>query len=359
MKNIKKVFYIAELNLPNSSAYSVHVMKMCEALIKKKFQVELYVISNTQNKEILQKSYNINEFFNIKAVFKKEKLLNFFIRFYFSIFILLRTNHANSIFISRSILFGIIASFFKKNIILELHHEITGLSLKIYKLFKKLNLIKNLKYIFLHKALKKKFNLNNNYLILDDCVNLEDFKKHKNIKKENAVVYLGSFHDGKGIDKILKIAQLNKKINFHIYGDRKFLKKNIKIDNIKVFDFVKYRYVPEILSKYCIAIMPYEKKVKGRGLIEIQKYMSPLKMFDYMAARNILIASDLSVYNHLLKNNYNSILIKNGNINLFNEAIEKILKNPKKFSYLANNAYLTCKNFTWNNRLNKIINKFF
>ena len=38
--------------------------------------------------------------------------------------------------------------------------------------------------------------------------------------------------------------------------------------------------------------------------------MSPLKMFDYLAAKMKIIASDLNVYKHILKNNFNCKLIK-------------------------------------------------
>ena len=47
--------------------------------------------------------------------------------------------------------------------------------------------------------------------------------------------------------------------------------------------------------------MPYQKKVKGRTSIWLEKYMSPLKMFDYLSAKMIIIASDLNVYKHILK----------------------------------------------------------
>ena len=55
--------------------------------------------------------------------------------------------------------------------------------------------------------------------------------------------------------------------------------------------------------------MPYQNKVKGRSSINLEKYMSPLKMFDYLASRMIIIASDLDVYKHILKNNFNCKLV--------------------------------------------------
>ena len=48
--------------------------------------------------------------------------------------------------------------------------------------------------------------------------------------------------------------------------------------------------------------MPYQKKISV--LIKnsnVESYFSPLKMFDYMAAGKIIIASDLKVYSTFLK----------------------------------------------------------
>ena len=57
--------------------------------------------------------------------------------------------------------------------------------------------------------------------------------------------------------------------------------------------------------------------------------MSPLKMFDYLSNRMVIIASDLRVYNHILINNFNSILIKPNNLMAWNRALIKI--NNQKF----------------------------
>ena len=40
------LYYIAELNLPNKSAYSIHVMKMCEAFSKSGYKTKLLSIKN-------------------------------------------------------------------------------------------------------------------------------------------------------------------------------------------------------------------------------------------------------------------------------------------------------------------------
>ena len=80
-----------------------------------------------------------------------------------------------------------ILSFFKIKNILEVHHNFKGLTYILYKIVSFFKLDINTKYIFLHKNLKKIFE-NKKNIILDDCVDLNDFKKIKYKKKLNLYI---------------------------------------------------------------------------------------------------------------------------------------------------------------------------
>ena len=350
-----KIYYISELNIPNKSAYSIHVMKMCEAFTKLGFETNLFTIKS-KNLSKIHKEYNIDYKFKIISVFNNFKKLNFLLRIIFSNKVLSKNLNQRSLFISRSIIFALVASILKKNIILELHHEITGISKLFYFLLKYLRLIKNLKFIFLHNELKKLYNISSkNSIVLDDASNIENFNQNVTKKLENTCVYVGSFFEGKGIEQIFRLAKQNPKVFFHIYGEKKYLKYKNNIKNVKIFDYVSYSKIPKVLSRYNVALMPYQKKVKGRASIWLEKYMSPLKMFDYMSAKLIILASDLTVYKHILKNNFNCKLVKVNDDSKWSEAIYSVLKNNKKNTYLKKNAYQTAKKYTWDKRCKKII----
>ena len=62
------IYYISELNIPNKSAYSIHVMKMCEAFTKLGFKTNLFTIKS-KNLSKIYKEYNINYKFKIISVF--------------------------------------------------------------------------------------------------------------------------------------------------------------------------------------------------------------------------------------------------------------------------------------------------
>ena len=132
-----------------------------------------------------------------------------------------------------------------------------------------------------------------------------------------------------------------------------FLNKNYNIKNLKFFDFIPYKKVRSFV-KVQNSSTPYNDSVKGRlKNTNLVNYMSPLKMFDYLAASKIILASNLKVYKHVLKNKFNSILIKN-NDDDWKYWINKIFTSSSKFEYLKKNARKTAMNFTWKKRSKKI-----
>ena len=83
-------------------------MKMCEAFAKLGFKTNLFTIKS-KNLSKIYKDYNINYRFNIISVFNNFKRLNFLLRIIFSSKILLKNFNQRSLFISRSIIFALVA----------------------------------------------------------------------------------------------------------------------------------------------------------------------------------------------------------------------------------------------------------
>ena len=354
--NKMKINYIAELNLPSNSAYSIHVMKICEAFSSKIKNTNLFVFNRNKKLNVFKK-YNCSRKFKINDFNLSN--INFFTRIFFSLKIV-KLVKKDDIIISRSIIAALILSYFGFKVILELHHELYGFTKYLFTFSKNFIFFKKIKFIFISKKLVKKFNLKNDTVILDDAVCLKDFYKIKNFKKKrNTCVYTGSLAKGKGLENIFKISTYNKNLKFDIYGDF----SNSKYDrssfdnftNVKYCGHVDYNKIPLVLSKYKVALMPYSKKVYVRSKnIEASKYMSPLKLFDYMASKNIIIASKMQAYSHIL-NNQNSVILKNSSAKMWSKKINYVLKNYAKLSYLKNNAFKKVKRFTWEKRVELII----
>ena len=361
MKKKKHFFYISETNIPSTSANSIHVAKMIEASNNRDYISNLIVpycdsISN------YKKFYNIKGQINVISIFKKKININFFYRVIFAIKILLfLKKKKNNCIVSRSLITSLILSANKIVNVLEIHHKLNGMTNVIFKLInKKINNYIN--FILIHKNLKKILNLSGkNIIVLDDAVNLDDFLSKRKVKKNDSIVYIGSFFFGKGLELIHSIAKKRPDFKFDLYGDTtNIILSDYKLKNINFFGHIKYNKIPKILAKYDYAIMPYGKKVNVKSSnLDVSNTMSPLKMFDYLASSQVILATDTNVYKHILKNDYNSILIKHDKINKWIEAIDIVKRNKPLKKKLKNNAFKTAKKFTWNSRLGLIEKKFF
>ncbi len=356
----KKIFYIADFSIPNKSAYTVHVLKICDNFVKNGYNLTLLLYSNEKNISFktIKKKYKLKKNFKIKYCFQKKRKRNFLLNLLFA-FWCKKQLKKNQIVLSRSVIPGIFLSLLRFKLILEIHHELSGLTKIVYNFFKKLKLLNNLRYIFIHKNLKKRYNISyNKCIVLDDAVELEDFKSKPDPLK--SCVYTGSFVKGKGIELIVKIAKLCPKIKFFAYGNINTLDQtnNFKeIKNLIFMNYIDYSKVPKVLKKNLILLMPYQKKISILAKdIYVQNYFSPLKLFEYLASGNIIIASKLPVYSHILKNNYNSLLCNPNNPKEWGVKINKVLSDPHRYRYLAKNSLLTVKKYTWFNRAKEILN---
>tara|TARA_B110000977_G_scaffold682_1_gene971 strand:- start:21962 stop:23053 length:1092 start_codon:yes stop_codon:yes gene_type:complete len=354
-----KLNYISEIILPSKSAYSVQVMKMCDAFSKKDFNIELFVLNRKTHVKKIYKTYNCSKKFEIRSTNITNNNFIGRLRFAYKIIRNLKKNGFDEIYYSRSVISGILLSFYTKNVIIEIHHSLKGFTFILFSILKNLNSFKNIKFIFISKDLEKLFNLSNKTIVLDDAVDLENFNKVKSkVKINKTCVYTGSFSKGKGLETIIEIARLLPDISFHLYGDlinTLISKKDLtKIKNIAYMGYVDNRKIPKILSLYNLYMMPYSNKVFVRSKnIEVSKYMSPLKLFEYLASDGVLFASDMKVYKHIL-NQKNCVLIKDNSINEWAKKISIFFKKKSRFKYLSINASKVAKKNTWNIRVEKI-----
>jgi len=83
-------------------------------------------------------------------------------------------------------------------------------------------------------------------------------------------------------------------------------------------------------------------------------YMSPLKMFEYMASSRPIVATDLPSIREVL-NEKNAILIKPDNPDALAVAIKKLIENQTLGELLAKQARKDVENYTWEKRIKKIL----
>ena len=98
---------------------------------------------------------------------------------------------------------------------------------------------------------------------------------------------------------------------------------------------------------------PYAREVTVENKGDTSKFMSPIKIFEYMASKKPIIASNLPVIKEVL-NEKNSILIDTDNVNLWISSINK-LRDVKIRQSIANQALADFHKFAWKNRIKLVI----
>ncbi len=234
------------------------------------------------------------------------------------------------------------------------------------------------KYVFvtehLAKRYAKRYNIfssdQNKIVIAHDGVNLDIFdlnispteaRTKLDLPIERKVIgYTGRFKTmemEKGISDILKsLRNLPTEVLFLAVGGKKkhrdeYLKQAQQLGVEGKVNLIEHfsQDIVALYQKACdILLMPFPYTE------HYAYYMSPLKMFEYMASQRPIIASDLPSVREIL-NESNAILIPPDNPTALAEAITHLLAHPAIGEKLAAQAYRDVQNYTWDKRAGRII----
>lgn len=359
---LKKIIYITDLSLPSNKAQAIHIFKMIDNFLS--FMDEAILIFPNLNKnlkiEIIKDYFNLHTKKNIifKPFFKNYQLNNSISRFIFGFKVANKLRGEKSLIISRSLITSFFLTIFKIKHFVEIHQELKGLTKFLFINLKFINSKQIIKVIFISKGLSDFYQLNDQkYLILHDGCDLRDFKLNRISKKEiKNIYYLGSFYKGRGVNMIKKLASLSPKYNFYLYGLRD--EKIRSSRNFKVFPIISYKQTIKVINNADLLLMPYQSKISINSTNfedDISKFISPLKMFEYLASGIPIISSDLKVLREKLINRRNSILIKDySNPLAWRKAINELSDNFYLREKISKNSILTAQSNTWAQRSWKI-----
>lgn len=203
-------------------------------------------------------------------------------------------------------------------------------------------------------------------LVLETAVDLKDFQ---NIDKRSArlalnlpqnkyiVTYSGSLGQGRGIEYILNSAVDLPDVDFLIIGghprevkywERKAKRMN-NSKNVSFIGHVSNNCVPLYLIASDVLLMPYTTKTPT------YKWMSPLKLFEYMAAGKPIIATNLPSIAKFLEDGINGVLIEQGMLRELSRYIAKVFSDKELAERLGENALKTAFQHTWTERAKKIL----
>lgn len=177
------------------------------------------------------------------------------------------------------------------------------------------------------------------------------------------VVYTGSLLPGKGAEIVIALAHKCPHCHFHILGgtpaDWEQTEKNGIPENIFYHGFQPPAQVRRWQTTADVLLLPNQKEVfVNRARVDIGRWTSPLKMFEYMASGVPLIASDLPVLREILRPDHNCLMVPPSDVDAWSHAIERLTADSELGRQLAANARTDIvERYNWPTRAKTILDQ--
>ena len=199
----------------------------------------------------------------------------------------------------------------------------------------------------------KKTSIVMNYPVLDRFYSDINFNQ-----KENAIIYIGSISENRGIKELLSaFNNINDhKVKLYIAGnfenqiiEKEVMKEINDIDNIIYLGFLNWDDTIKYLSKSKIGIV---------ALHPIENYITsyPIKLFEYMAMGLAVIGSNFSLWKDIILSNQWCLVVDPLKPKQIAKSISYLFENPDKINLFGvNGKKSVTEKFNWKVEEEKLI----
>ncbi len=373
-----KITYISSSTIPSRAANSIHVMKMCQAFARNGHEVVL--IAPDRKNDVEQGVEDAFAFYGVEKCFEIVKLPWLPIKGRTYIYGLLAGRKAKTLkpdlVYCRNLAGCFFAALFSLPVVFESHGPTEDRGSVSELMFR--GLIRSpclQKLVVITHALKKDYEAK--YLqtrgkiqvapdgadpIPEGVIPVELPNKGKRLQ----VGYVGHLYRGRGVDVIVALAKTCDWADFHLVGgsekDIVFWKdRTVNLKNIIFHGFVSPVNAERIRVAFDILLAPYQHEVSvssvnaGGGGNTVH-WMSPIKIFEYMAASKAIICSDLPALREVMDHDRNVLLCPPDDVDAWENGLKRLRDEPELRHRLGAeaNRHFT-KNFTWQARAKQLL----
>jgi len=378
-----RIIYIANIRLPTEKAHGLGRMKLCEAFVKQGIEVELiHPWRFNKIKEDPFEYYGVGKKFRIKKLphldfIPLDKFLGFLaswigsLEFSFISFCYILTKRffkPNIVFFSHDHFPLILLSFFSPNTFYDIH-DFPRLKTFLHNFYYRrfFRRIKGITVTNLWKKeeLKRLFKIGDEkILVAPNGVDIKEFdiqyskfeaRRKLNLSQDKKIIlYTGHLYGWKGVQSLAEASQyLPGNIEVYFIGGTKEDIKDFKVrysrPNIHIIGHRPHSEIPYWLKVADVLVLPNTAKEN------ISKYWtSPLKLFEYMASKRPIIASDLPSIREIL-NESNAILVEPDDPEELARGIQKVLESQELAEKISAKAFQDVQQYTWQKRAAKIL----
>ena len=173
--------------------------------------------------------------------------------------------------------------------------------------------------------------------------------------------HVGHFFSGKGMEVAAALAALLPECDVHAVGGTE---RDLALwrgrcagqANLHLHGFVAHGSVHAWLVRFDLLLAPPAPRVSSAAGREIGRWMSPLKVFEYMAAGKPILASDIPALREILRDGDTALLLPPGEPQAWADAARALLREPGRAAALAARARTALlAEYTWDVRAARIL----
>lgn len=159
------------------------------------------------------------------------------------------------------------------------------------------------------------------------------------------VGYVGSLNPGKGAELLVPLATACPFAHFHIVGGTDdavaaLRERTRDLPNLSVHGFRPHRDAVRFMLEMDVLLAPYGERVAVHGAptSDVSKYMSPLKLFEYMAAGRAILCSDHPVLQEVVSDGETALICGRSDVEQWRSSLLKLAQAPELRIRLGLNA---------------------
>lgn len=193
-----------------------------------------------------------------------------------------------------------------------------------------------------------------------------DVPAHRPPRTDRQTVYVGyagSVLPGRGVELIADLARRHPEVRFRIAGDPKEAAARFDVDwppaNVEFVGYLPHGEVASFLAACDVLLAPYQRQVSIASGFDTARWMSPLKIFEYMAAGRLVLCSDLPALREVDPHAKALTFLPPDDTDAWSAALAAAAADPAHLDTAGRASHdLVQKRFSWDRRAEALLAQF-
>jgi glycosyltransferase involved in cell wall biosynthesis len=173
--------------------------------------------------------------------------------------------------------------------------------------------------------------------------------------------YTGHLYPGRGAELLLPLAERLPEVTLLLVGGEPADVERVRAEaareglgNLLLTGFVPNADLPRYQAACDLLLAPYGRRVAASSGGDIAAYLSPMKLFEYLACGRPILAGDLAALGEILKDDY-AVRLPPDDPDAWAAAVRRLMADPDHRQRMAAAARTAAEQHTWEQRARSLL----